>query len=252
LSVGFTGSLLVTTKLPLLLPLAEGEKVTASCAVWPGVRVAGVVMPLIVKSAPVRASSEIVKLADPVFVSTKLFVVFRPVEMLPKLMVVGFTASCGCELVPVADKLTVTGVLPVSPCTVKVAVSAPAMVGATEIATFDDCPTAKAVGVVIPVTVKCASETASFTMFTEIFPVFVTEIVCVVCLPIATWPKFTFTGFNWNEAVVDEPCLALDTKPAQPATNEKIGVTDAIRNKLKTVCFSFLRPVLLWVLTVRA
>lgn len=43
----------------------------------------------------------------------------------------------------------------------------------------------------------------------------------------------------------------LVTKPAQPDTKEKIGVIEATRNKLKMV-FIFLRPVVLWVLTVRA
>lgn len=148
------------------------------------------------KSVPDRASSEIVRLADPVFVSTRLFVVFRPLVTLPKLIAVGFTTSCDCEVNPVADKFTDTGVLPPSPCTVNVAVSAPAVVGTTEIVTFHDWPTAKAIGVVIPATVKCASDSVILTIFTATLPVFVTETVCVVCLPTATCPKFTFAGFN--------------------------------------------------------
>lgn len=153
LTVGFTESLLVTAKLPLLVPLAVGEKVTPTCADCPAASVVGVVIPLTLKSAPVRARREIVRLDAPVFVNIRLFVVFTPVETLPKLIVVGLTESCGCKLTPVADKFTATGVLPPSACAVNVAVSAPAVVGVTEIAIFEDWPTARPSGVV-PAIVK--------------------------------------------------------------------------------------------------
>lgn len=136
--VGFAGSLLAILKLPVALPAAGGEKVTATWADCPVVRVVGVVIPLTLKSVPARASREIFRFAAPVLVSTKLFVAFKPVDTLPKFRAAEFSDSCGCEVTPVADKSITTGVLSPSACAVSIAVNAPAVVGFTEIVKFDD------------------------------------------------------------------------------------------------------------------
>jgi len=57
--------------------------------------VLGVVMPLLVKSAPVRVSKEMVRSVVPELVSKRLLVAFNPVDTVPKLMVVLLTDNCG-------------------------------------------------------------------------------------------------------------------------------------------------------------
>src|SRR5208283_1828910 len=87
-------------------------------------------------------------------------------------------------------------------------------------------------------------------MFIPTLPVFDTETICVACLPIATWPKFTLAGLNWKEAL-DDVCFAPVTIPAQPVNREKRGLIEAIRNNPHSF-LNFLRTRLAWVLTVCA
>jgi hypothetical protein len=91
---GFTGSLLVMPKLPVAAATDAGVKVTASCADCPAEMVFGVVMPLIVKSAPVSVSKEMVRGVVPVLLSTRLLVLFDPTETFPKLMEDWLKESC--------------------------------------------------------------------------------------------------------------------------------------------------------------
>jgi hypothetical protein len=51
-------------------------------------------MPLIVKSAPVSVSNEIVRFAVPEFVSTRLLVAFNPADTVPKLIAGELSANC--------------------------------------------------------------------------------------------------------------------------------------------------------------
>ena len=72
--VGLVGSLLVIAMFPLALPADVGEKVTVTGTVCPVLIVFGVVIPLIPNSAPLIVIMEIVKSAEPTFVSTKFAV----------------------------------------------------------------------------------------------------------------------------------------------------------------------------------
>ena len=76
-----------------------------------------------------------------------------------------------------AVRFTVPEPLPLSPCTVSVPLSVPAVVGFTPIVMFADWPEVIVIGRVIPVTVNCALETMACMMVTEAVPVF--EIVTV-------------------------------------------------------------------------
>ncbi len=51
-------------------------------------------MPLILKSAPVSVTKEMVRSATPEFVSTRLVVAFNPSDTVPKVMVAGLTVNC--------------------------------------------------------------------------------------------------------------------------------------------------------------
>ncbi len=75
----------------------------------------GVVIPVIVKSVPVREIKETVKSEAPLFVSSRLLVAFNPTDTFPKLIAAGLGDNCACALSAVADKLMTAGALPASP-----------------------------------------------------------------------------------------------------------------------------------------
>ena len=135
-------SLLVIERLPVALPAVVGVKVTATLADCPAAMVAGVVIPLMENSAPVKVNTETVKLLVPVFDSTTFVVPLVPVDTLPKSTEVGLTDSCGppvlLALTAVAERFTTTGVLPLSPETVSVPARLPAAVAVTPTVKFAD------------------------------------------------------------------------------------------------------------------
>lgn len=93
-TVGLAVSLLVIAKLPVALPVAVGAKVTAIVAVCPAEIVFGVVTPLIVKSAPVSVSNEIVRSVVPALLSTRLWLPLEPTDTLPKLRLDALNDNC--------------------------------------------------------------------------------------------------------------------------------------------------------------
>ena len=112
--VGLAVSLLVIARLPVALPVAVGVKVTAIVADCPAEIVFGVVTPLMVNSAPVSVSNEIVTSVAPVLLSTRLLLPFEPTDTLPKLTLDALNDNCDCALTADADKFTITGALPPS------------------------------------------------------------------------------------------------------------------------------------------
>jgi CDP-diglyceride synthetase len=113
-------------------------------------------------------------------------------------------------------------VLPPSPATVKVPETLPAVLGVTATDRFPDCPTASAIGSVVPERANCALENVACVMFTETVPVFVTETFCIVFLPTETVPKLTLVGFSWNSAAT--ACCACLTMPAHPLSSVSAGI----------------------------
>lgn len=77
--------LFVTTRFPLTAPTAVGANVTDKVAVAEGFTVAGTVIPVAVKPAPVSEIALICTAAVPVFVSVICFTELVPVPTLPKL-----------------------------------------------------------------------------------------------------------------------------------------------------------------------
>jgi hypothetical protein len=147
---GVVGSLLVMVRLPDTAPANAGLKVKVTGAFCPALMVLGVVMPLIPKSAPESVRREIVKSAVPAFEMVRLELPVEPIETLPKFTALVLKLTCGCGVTAAAERFTTTGELPPSPCTVKVPVILPALVGLTETEKFPPCPAASAIGGVIP------------------------------------------------------------------------------------------------------
>ncbi len=149
-AVGVVGSLLVIVRLPDTAPAAVGANVKVTGALCPALMVAGVVIPLIPKSAPESVRREIVKFAVPAFEMVRFELPVEPTETLPKFTALVLKLSCGAGVAPVAERFTTTGELPPSPCTVNVPVIAPALVGLTETEKLPPCPVARPIGMVIP------------------------------------------------------------------------------------------------------
>ncbi len=90
-------------------------------------------------------------------------------ELLKEILGVGFTA--------VAERLTVTGELPLFPCAVMVPLTVPVDVGVTATVMFADCPVARVIGRTAPGNENCGFEKLTWVTETPVLPVLVTAIV---------------------------------------------------------------------------
>lgn len=86
-------ALLATERLPVMLPLVAGSKITLKVVFCPAARIRGKVGPLTENPAPVIAAWEIVMLVVPVLVATAGKVLLLPIVTFPKLRVAGLSVS---------------------------------------------------------------------------------------------------------------------------------------------------------------
>ncbi len=115
---GELAALLVTLTLPVTLAVDEGEKLTWSVAVCPGVKISPEETPLAVKPAPEMATLETVTFELPALENVTLWVLVLPILTLEKLKLVllalrtnvaGFTVNVAALLVTLPTLLvTVT------------------------------------------------------------------------------------------------------------------------------------------------
>ena len=215
--------------LPLAAPAVVGENVTVSGADCPALMVFGVVIPVIPKALPVTVIMDTVRSLEPALFSSRFAVPFRPFDTAPKSMEAGVTDNCGRPApTPVAERFATTGELFPSPVTVNVAVTFPAAAGFTATVIVPDCPTARAMGKLVPIKLNCVFETVACVMCTATVPEFETETARVVCLPTETLPKLMAFGFNWKSAWAASFPVLLAI-PAQPLKKTR-GIR-AIRSK---------------------
>jgi hypothetical protein len=106
------------------------------------------------------------------------------------------TEICGAGATAVAERFTTAGAAPPLPWTVIVPVKVPAVGGVTATVTFPDCPVATVIGSVTPVKLNAGLEIVAWVIETGMEPVFVRAMVCVVCFPTPTFPKFTLAGLT--------------------------------------------------------
>ena len=201
LTVGFAGSLLVIARFPLAEPAAVGMNVSVSAAVCPELIIFGVAIPLSENSEPVSATMETVRSAAPAFVITTFCVPCVPTLTVPKSTVALLREICCCGLTPVALRFNTTGVAAESIPTDSVPVMLPAAVGFTETEMLAACPEGSESGSAVEATVNCGLDTFSLVIVTVLWFGFVTEKVCVDCLPRPTRPKQTLLGFSCKEPV---------------------------------------------------
>lgn len=124
----------------------------------------------------------------PVFVSVTLCDCLLPTVTLPKTSLPELTASCP-SLMPVPDKVIFVMAVEASLPIAAVALKLPAAFGVNARVSDALCPAAMVTGRLGPVNEKYFVDTEALLMFTDVFPVLLTESVSVLLLPAATLPK---------------------------------------------------------------
>ena len=129
--VGCAVSLLEIVSAPVAPPCTDGVNVRATGADCPAEITFGVAIPLNPNPAPEIVREETVKSEFPAFEIVKLDDPEVLICTLPKFTAVVLREICGVLASALAERFTTTGLLLASPCTVKVPLSDPLVVGVT-------------------------------------------------------------------------------------------------------------------------
>ena len=125
---GEFGALLTTVTVPVALPVVVGANCAVKVAACPALIVNGAAIPLMLKPAPEAETWEMVRLADPLFVSVTVWEPVLPVSTEPNVTADGLAPSW--LAVPVPDIVIVAGDPAALLTTEMVPVALPADVGA--------------------------------------------------------------------------------------------------------------------------
>jgi hypothetical protein len=178
--------------LPLTLPADVGANLALNVVLNPAPNVSGAVIPVVLKPAPAAVTEEIVTVALPPLVRVMVCELFVPVATLPKAMLAGVAASCGC--VPVPLKLMVVGEFGALLTIEMLPLALPADVGANLALNVVLSPAPNVSGVLNPLMVSAAPDTVALEIVTLPVPEFVNVTDCVPLLPTAIDPKLTIEG----------------------------------------------------------
>src|ERR1700733_4011382 len=204
---GEFGALLTIEILPLTLPADVGANLALNVVLNPAPNVTGVVIPVVLKPAPVTVTAETVPVALPPFVRVMVCELFVPVATLPNAALVGVAASCAC--VPVPLKLIVVGEFGALLTIEMLPLTLPADVGANFALNVVLNPAPSVSGVAIPVVLKPAPVTVTAEIVTVAVPPFVRVIVCELFVPVATLPNAALVGVAASCACVPVPLKAI-------------------------------------------
>lgn len=159
LTVGLVGSFDTRAIFPVTAPLVVGAKLTVTGTEVPALIVFGVVIPETPNSDPVKVITETTKSDAPLFPTVRVSGSVVPIETVPKSRAAGDEVRCDCALVvTVPLRLSTNGVVPESPCTVKVPVTLPAAVPFNQTENVVLCPAAIGIGSVRPEIPHCELE----------------------------------------------------------------------------------------------
>jgi hypothetical protein len=190
-------------------------------------------------------SCEIVKLAEPVFVTVKLFELFWPATTLPKLKLAGEIEMAGWTPTPLTGM--VSGEPDALLVTVMDPVTFPAAVGANVTDKVAVAEGFSVAGVVIPLTETPVPVAATLEMLTAAVPEFVRTTCFTEFVPVFTFPKLRLLWFDCrfpvgvavpvpvNGIVNGDPGALLvtvtepDTAPVAAGANltDRVAVADA-------------------------
>jgi hypothetical protein len=141
---------LATVIFPETVSAAVGLNATFIVWLCPGVKVIGVVTPLVVTSFAFTVTCEIVTFAVPPFVRVTLLELVVPELTLPKAKLVGFADSAAVPPTPVPLSVTVDGEPGALLVIVMVPGKLPAVVGANRALNVELAPAAIVLGVASP------------------------------------------------------------------------------------------------------
>lgn len=227
-SVEFDASEVIVI-VPLALPLVCGAKATVRVVLCEALSVSGVVIPLSSNPVPLTEACEMFTLDPPLLVRVTVCDCLAPMVTLPKSSLAGLSMSCP-EDVPVPVSVRFVAGFEASLVMARVALKAPATLGANLMLTVVLCPAATVIGRVGATSVKYFVEIAALLMVTGAGPEFVAVTVSVLLLLIATVPKFRLEG---SERVLDCCCPEgpatltpwQPTSKRRPATRSKAPAT---------------------------
>jgi len=221
--VGEFGALLAIEMLPLALPAAVGANFALNVVLNPAPNVSGVVIPVVLKPAPVTVTAEIVTVALPPFVRVMVCEVFVPVATLPNAALVGVAASCAC--VPVPFKLIVVGELGALLTIEMLPFAFPAATGVNLALKVVLSPAPNVSGVLNPLMLRPAPDTVALEIVTLAVPEFVKVMDWVPLLPTAIDPKVTLEGLAPTWPCVPVPDNRIDAgEPGALLTIEMLPV----------------------------
>jgi hypothetical protein len=220
---GEFGALLTIEMLPLTLPADVGANLALNVVLNPAPNVTGVVIPVVLKPAPVTVTAEMVTVALPPFVRVMVCELFVPVATLPNAAVVGVAASCAC--VPVPLNAIVVGEFGALLTIEMLPLAFPADVGANLALNVVLSPAPKVSGVVNPLMLRPAPDTVALEIVRLAVPEFVNVMDWVPLLPTAIDPKFTLEGLAPTWPCVPVPDNAIDAgEPGALLTIEMLPV----------------------------
>jgi hypothetical protein len=172
---------------------------------WAAAIASGVVIPLSVNPVPLTAACEIVMLALLLFVNVTVWLLWVPTVTLPKLSLVGLSASKPLAT-PVPVNETVPDASDASLEIVTVALKAPAALGANTRVKGVLCPATIVVGKLGALIEKyCVENDAPLTV-TVAVPVLDAVRVMVLVVPVVTEPKFRLATPRVSVPLCVVPC----------------------------------------------
>ena len=190
-AAGEFGALLTIETLPVTAPAEAGKYCTLNVLEAPGLSDTGKLSPLVLKPLPATPTWLIVNTPVPLLLTFTVCVLAVPTGTLPKLTLVGVSASPACTPVPL---IAITELDPCELMTVTFPVTLSAAVGLK--ATFIDfaCPGVSSTGVVIPLVFTSFALTVICEIVTFAFPVLVTVTLLELVLPALMLPKARLAG----------------------------------------------------------
>jgi hypothetical protein len=178
---------------PLALAADWGANATLKLALWPAVRVSGVVIPLRLNPVPLIPTWEIVRVEPPELVTVSDRDWLLPTVTLPKFRLVGFDPSVPWAT-PVPDNGMVRVGLDALEVMARLPVTLPPAAGENFVLKLTLWPAAKLVGKVKPLTLNPEPVVLAAEIATLVPPELVRVTVRDALVPVVTLPKPRLAG----------------------------------------------------------
>jgi hypothetical protein len=201
---------------PVTLPAAFGAKLAVSVALWPGVSVVPLMIPVALIPAPLDASPEMVKLEFPVFDSVSACVADAPTFTLPNAILPGDTLNNRVVAIPVPLSAIDTELSDAVDPMVTAPLTFPTLAGWKPIVSAAVAPALSQYGVVIPKTENPLPLAETLEIDTPRHPVFFIWTLCVFFVPNGTSPNCAVNGVAVTYPALlayPEPVSATATVP---------------------------------------